>query len=206
MFATKLTAVFAALAAAATAVTAAPAFASTFQGPKTEVVFRPHVTSPKAGDVWPAGSVQTVTWDTSDIPEESKNQTGLILLGYIEGNDINEHLDVANPLAVNFPITAGSAQVKVPEVDERNDYVVVLFGDSGNTSPKFTITNAGSGLPSISLPSITGSVSASASTPAVPSVASSVTVPSVSASVSTPAAPSVAVPSVSASASASASA
>ncbi|KAI0372273.1 hypothetical protein BV20DRAFT_964416 [Pilatotrama ljubarskyi] len=195
MFATKLTAVFAALAAAATAVTAAPAYASTFTSPKTEIVFRPHVTSPKAGDVWPAGSVQTVTWDTSDIPEESKNQTGLILLGYIEGDDINEHLDVANPLAVNFPITAGSAQVKVPEVTPRNDYVVVLFGDSGNTSPKFTITtDAGSSLPSISLPSITGTVTASASTPASPSVSasvSSVAVPPVSASVSTPAAPSV---------------
>ncbi|OSC97211.1 hypothetical protein PYCCODRAFT_1350861, partial [Trametes coccinea BRFM310] len=128
---------FAVFAAAATAVSAAPA--AVFSKPKTDIVFRPHITSPQAGAVWPVGSTQTVTWDTSDIPEEARNQTGLILLGYLEGDDTDEHLGVNDPLAYNFPITAGSAQVTVPDVQTRNDYVVVLFGDSGNTSPKFTI-------------------------------------------------------------------
>ncbi|KAH9851823.1 hypothetical protein C2E23DRAFT_732406 [Lenzites betulinus] len=156
MFSTKLTVVFAAL-AAAVSVSAAPA--TTFSTPKTEVVFRPQIISPAAGTVWPAGSVQTLTWDTSNIPEDAKNQTGLALLGYIVGNTTDEHLDVANPLATGFPITAGAANVTVPDVPARDDYVVVLFGDSGNTSPKFTITNA----------EATSSVLSSATVPAVPS-------------------------------------
>ncbi|KAI0766365.1 hypothetical protein BD413DRAFT_570391 [Trametes elegans] len=138
MFAAKFTAIFATLAAAATAVSAAPAV---FSGAKQEIVYRPDITSPKAGDSWPAGSVQTVTWDVSDIPEEAKNHTGILLLGFIEGNSTNENLDVEHPLATEFPIIAGSAQVTVPDVESRDDYVIVLFGDSGNTSPKFTITN-----------------------------------------------------------------
>ncbi|KAI0663390.1 hypothetical protein C8Q70DRAFT_1050075 [Cubamyces menziesii] len=114
MFANKFTAIVTALVAAAAAVSAAPS-----------IVFSPPITSPKAGDVWPAGTTQT----------------GLILLGYIEDGSEDEHLDIKNPLAVNFPISAGSASVEVPSVTPRDDYVVVLFGDSGNTSPKFTITN-----------------------------------------------------------------
>ncbi|KAI0632225.1 hypothetical protein C8Q77DRAFT_910051 [Trametes polyzona] len=160
MFATKFTAVFAALAAAATAVSAAPA---TFTGGKVEIVYRPHVIAPQAGDVWPVGSTQTITWDTSDIPEEAKNQTGLVLLGYIEDGSENEHLDVGHPLAVRFPIADGKTEVTVPDVPTRDDYVIVLFGDSGNTSPKFTIQGSAvsSAVPSVS----------AVSTPAVPSVA-----------------------------------
>ncbi|CDO69843.1 hypothetical protein BN946_scf184884.g2 [Trametes cinnabarina] len=185
MFASKLTAVFAVFAAAATAVSAAPA--AVFSKPKTDIVFRPHITSPKAGDVWPIGSNQTVTWDTSDIPEEARNQTGLILLGYLVGDDTDEHLGVNDPLAYNFPITAGSAQVTVPAVKTRDDYVIVLFGDSGNTSPKFTIKDSAAtslpGLPSLSLPSVASSVFP----PAIPSVTTSVvslTSPSASVSAS----------------------
>ncbi|KAI0657318.1 hypothetical protein C8Q70DRAFT_919607 [Cubamyces menziesii] len=174
MFASKLAAAFAVVAAAVSAVSAAPAV---FSDPKTEIVFRPHITSPQAGAIWPAGSTQTITWDTSDIPEDYKNQTGLILLGYIEGQDTNEHLDVAHPLAVNFPISAGSTQVNVPDVEPRHDYVVVLFGDSGNTSPKFTITSSAvsslPGLPS-GLPSFSAFPSGSApvSTVSIPSASS----------------------------------
>ncbi|KAL1950556.1 hypothetical protein VTO73DRAFT_5680 [Trametes versicolor] len=157
MFSTKLTTLFAALAVAASAVSAAPA---TFSGGKVDIVFRPQVTAPTAGDVWPAGSTQTITWDTSAIPAEARNQTGLILLGYVEEGDAtgNEHLDTANALASGFPITAGTIDVSVPAVPQRSDYVVVLFGDSGNTSPKFTITNstaaAASSSASSALPSL----------------------------------------------------
>ncbi|KAH9892700.1 hypothetical protein C8Q73DRAFT_69041 [Cubamyces lactineus] len=130
MFANKFTAIVTALVAAATAVSAAPG-----------IVFSPPITSPKAGDVWTAGTTQIVTWDTTNIPPANANQTGLILLGYIEDGSEDEHLDTKHPLATNFPITAGSISVDVPSVTPRDDYVVVLFGDSGNTSPKFTITN-----------------------------------------------------------------
>ncbi|TBU48548.1 hypothetical protein BD309DRAFT_1015501 [Dichomitus squalens] len=102
-------------------------------------VFSPPVTSPTAGEVWTVGSVQTVTWDTSSIPAANQNQTGLILLGFVEDGSTDEHLDIENPLASNFPIRDGAVNVTVPQVATRDDYIVVLFGDSGNASPKFTI-------------------------------------------------------------------
>ncbi|EJF63332.1 hypothetical protein DICSQDRAFT_55831 [Dichomitus squalens LYAD-421 SS1] len=102
-------------------------------------VFSPPVTSPTAGEVWTVGSVQTVTWDTSSIPAANQNQTGLILLGFVEDGSTDEHLDIENPLASNFPIRDGAVNVTVPQVATRDDYIVVLFGDSGNSSPKFTI-------------------------------------------------------------------
>ncbi len=91
--ATKLVAAFSILAAAASAVCAAPAVFNP-QGSKVDIVFRPPITAPVAGDAWTVGSVQTITWSTDDIPEENKLQTGLILLGHVEGDDTNEHLDV----------------------------------------------------------------------------------------------------------------
>ncbi|KAI0667623.1 hypothetical protein C8Q78DRAFT_981399 [Trametes maxima] len=196
MFPSKLTTVFSVL-AAAVAVSAAPA--RTFSGPKVDVVFRPNLTAPQGGEVWAVGSTQTISWETDNIPEENKNQTGLILLGYIQGDSIDEHLDVSNPLAVNFPITAGKAEVTVPDVPERDDYVVVLFGDSGNASPKFTISKAGSSsaaasgsasasIPSISIPAIP-SISFPGAPSSVPSIPSAPSTSVESPSVSIPAVP-----------------
>ncbi|KAL1722866.1 hypothetical protein EV715DRAFT_246867 [Schizophyllum commune] len=54
------------------------------------------------------------------------------------------HLQYDNPLAQGFSITLGSYDVTVPDVEERSDYIIVLFGDSGNSSPKFTITGGSS--------------------------------------------------------------
>ncbi|KAM5534991.1 hypothetical protein V8D89_011364 [Ganoderma adspersum] len=143
MIASTKFAVLSVLAAATAAVSAAPAkvFNSNDVG-KVDLVFRPDITAPVAGAVWNTGTIQTITWDTSDIPTEALNQTGLVLLGYIEDGDMSEHLDVQHPLASRFPITDGSVNITVPEVDTRDDYVIVLFGDSGNTSPKFTITTS----------------------------------------------------------------
>ena len=113
------------------------------------VVVSPPITSPEAGDVWPVGSVQTVTWDTSGIPAGSSSWTGEILLGYVEEGSTNEHLDIRactfpssmcvtlanfcacrrrgsaeHPLAQGFLLTAGAVNVTVPDVTTRNDYVV----------------------------------------------------------------------------------
>ncbi|OCH86865.1 hypothetical protein OBBRIDRAFT_796737 [Obba rivulosa] len=135
MFANKLAASLLALAAAAS-VSASPA---TFipVAPKEDIVFSPHITEPTAGQIWPVGTNQTVTWDTSAIPAEGANQTGLLLLGY-QAND-SENLDISHPLAAGFPISAGEINITVPNVTMRTDYIVVLFGDSGNVSPQFTI-------------------------------------------------------------------
>ncbi|KAI1790164.1 hypothetical protein LXA43DRAFT_891553 [Ganoderma leucocontextum] len=144
MFAsTKFAAVLSVLAAATAAVSAAPAkvFNPNDAG-NVDIAIRPDITAPTAGAVWNVGSLQTITWDTSDIPTEAMNQTGLILLGYLQDGDTSEHLDLDHPLASGFPITAGSVDVTVPQMNTRDDYVIVLFGDSGNTSPKFTITSS----------------------------------------------------------------
>ena len=101
MFAsTKLAAVFSVLAAAAAAVSAAPAKVFEPSSGNVDVVFRPHITAPTAGAVWQTGSSQVITWDASNIPAENQNQTGLILLGYIQDGDVSEHLDIREYLVL----------------------------------------------------------------------------------------------------------
>ncbi|KAF9820722.1 hypothetical protein IEO21_01165 [Rhodonia placenta] len=102
-------------------------------------VFSPPVTSPDASTTWHIGSIEQVTWDTSSIPKAITNSKGKLVLGYVN-NGIDEHLDLEHPLAAGFDITQGSVQVVVPNVEPANDYIVALFGDSGNRSPAFTIS------------------------------------------------------------------
>ncbi|GLB45468.1 putative ser-Thr-rich glycosyl-phosphatidyl-inositol-anchored membrane family protein [Lyophyllum shimeji] len=105
------------------------------------LVWNPRILSPKANMLWLAGSKHTVTWDTTNIPREKIGSTGLILLGY-DGTE-SENLDIEHPLATGFRIDRGSTTVVVPRnLTARDDYFIVLFGDSGNTSPKFKIRKA----------------------------------------------------------------
>ena len=60
----------------------------------SDVVIITPIIAPDAGDVWPVGSVQTITWDTATIPAGSEDATGFILLGYLEDGSSNEHLDL----------------------------------------------------------------------------------------------------------------
>ncbi|TFK39033.1 hypothetical protein BDQ12DRAFT_722880 [Crucibulum laeve] len=103
------------------------------------IVFTPHITYPNKHDIfWHRGSSHNVTWETSKIPPEAINSTGMILLGH-SGNN-SENLDIDHPLATRFPINKGSVVVKIPaDIEQRKDYFVVLFGDSGNKSPEFEI-------------------------------------------------------------------
>jgi len=78
------------------------------------------------------------------IPQDDRNATGRLVLGY-EQND-SENLDYEYPLATGFPLEAGSMNVIVPDVQPGNNYIVVLFGDSGNASPEFTIVESESSL------------------------------------------------------------
>ncbi|KAF9465827.1 hypothetical protein BDZ94DRAFT_1296310 [Collybia nuda] len=104
------------------------------------IVYSPHITSPKASTTWALGSTHNITWETSDIPHEKRGSNGLILLGYV-GNGASEHLDIDHPLASSFPIEKGYVLVRMPKNTPcRNDYFIVLFGDSGNKSPKFRVT------------------------------------------------------------------
>ncbi|KAJ6621853.1 hypothetical protein B0H10DRAFT_1717844, partial [Mycena sp. CBHHK59/15] len=108
-------------------------------------VISPAITSPTAAVNWPPGSTHNVTWNASSVPPSMRNNTGLILLGHItndggNGQAYSENLNISHPLATNFPIGAGWVAVKIPkDTPPRENYVIVLFGDSGNASPQFKI-------------------------------------------------------------------
>lgn len=103
------------------------------------IVYNPHITSPTASTVWHAGKHYTITWDTSDIPSEAVNYKGTIKLGYLPADGTggeNLHWQLAD----GFPIANGQVRVKLPaDLQTRHDYIVVVMGDSGNASEKFTI-------------------------------------------------------------------
>ncbi|KAF8526752.1 hypothetical protein JB92DRAFT_2805852 [Gautieria morchelliformis] len=121
-------------------------------------VVSPPITYPTTGTVWNVNDKHNVTWDTSVIPPGTTNN-GMIVLGFLDSADgSNEHLDLNNPLASGFPITAGRAEITVPSVTTRDTYILVLFGDSGNASGKFTINN-------ISISTTSSSTAASSSGP-----------------------------------------
>jgi hypothetical protein len=62
--------------------------------PTEDVVVTPMITDPTALTIWTVSSNQTVSWDTSKIPPESQNTTGVLLLGYQDSDLGSEHLDV----------------------------------------------------------------------------------------------------------------
>ncbi|KIP06222.1 hypothetical protein PHLGIDRAFT_73062 [Phlebiopsis gigantea 11061_1 CR5-6] len=91
-------------------------------------IWNPKITSPDAGTVWPAGSTQLVTWDTSDAPASISEQSGILLAA-------NDH-----PLAQGFDLRSGSQSVTIPaDTAPGSDYQIVLLGDSGNLSGAFII-------------------------------------------------------------------
>ncbi|KAJ7095725.1 hypothetical protein B0H15DRAFT_964404 [Mycena belliarum] len=90
----------------------------------TRTVYAPPITNPTADSVWKVGEVETVTW-----------QVRSIMLGYLTPD--SEHLSLT--LASGFNLTDEKVNVTVPPVVSRTNYIVVLFGDSGNHSPEFTI-------------------------------------------------------------------
>ncbi|KAK2465759.1 hypothetical protein APHAL10511_002303 [Amanita phalloides] len=159
---------------------AAPVFSHPLT--KRDVV-DPPVLAPNASTVWYVGTTQTVVWNTTGLPPYNRitNQVGKVILGHLGGGGLN--LMLKNPLAQGFNITQGSVNIIVPNVPPRTDYLIVLMGDSGNTSPTFTITSGSSGTTPISTSSSTAQTSSS-STSAPTSISTS-TSSSTSASTST---------------------
>ncbi|KAH7884958.1 hypothetical protein F5I97DRAFT_1881208 [Phlebopus sp. FC_14] len=141
-------------------------------------VVDPPITSPTANTVWHVGEQQTVTWNTTGLPSNPSNPNGMLVLGYMYNNSENLMLD--SPLATNLNYSTGQAQITVPNVSTREDYIVVLFGDSGNASPQFTIINDAS---SSTTPTPSPTSTPIASTPTAPPSSPS---PSPSSSGSTP--------------------
>ncbi|KAH9948827.1 hypothetical protein B0H21DRAFT_203675 [Amylocystis lapponica] len=100
-------------------------------------VVDPPITSPDASTVWTVGKTVTVTWNMTGLSTPS-NPTGKVVLGYSTYE--SENLDIDSPLAQNFSLSDGQVSFVVPSVPNRTNYIVALFGDSGNISPNFTIT------------------------------------------------------------------
>ncbi|KAF7967345.1 hypothetical protein HWV62_34681 [Athelia sp. TMB] len=98
----------------------------------TRDVYSPPVTYPHSGTVWKVGERHNVTWNTSNPPKQITDKTGQIYL---------HHGDSWFPtaLASGFDILEGHHEITVPKVPAGSDYQIVLFGDSGNDSEKFTI-------------------------------------------------------------------
>ncbi|KAJ7367105.1 hypothetical protein DFH08DRAFT_836562 [Mycena albidolilacea] len=131
----------------------------------SRTVFAPPITSPTEQSVWKVGQTQTVTWDATGIPA---GVMGKIQLGYLDPNSPGEHLSTI--LATGFNLTDEKVRITVPPVVTRSSYIVVLFGDSGNISPQFTIQGSSSSSASPSSASTSGSgvASSPASTPTGP--------------------------------------
>ncbi|KAF9221623.1 hypothetical protein BS17DRAFT_809975 [Gyrodon lividus] len=96
-------------------------------------VFVPPILYPHAGTVWVAGQCHNVTWDTSNAPVNITNVYGMI---YLRNNSL---IDMNEELASGFDILNGHVEIQVPNVPTGHNYSLVLFGDSGNYSPAFTI-------------------------------------------------------------------
>ncbi|KAF8827500.1 hypothetical protein F5879DRAFT_922121 [Lentinula edodes] len=104
-------------------------------------VFDPPITSPSASTIWQVGQTVTVIWDITNLPPASQltDPNGTVVLGYMASSTDSEHLMIDSPLAQDFPLSDGNVSFIVPSVVTRSDYIIALFGDSGNISPTFTI-------------------------------------------------------------------
>ncbi|KAJ3804634.1 hypothetical protein EV368DRAFT_65155 [Lentinula lateritia] len=101
-------------------------------------VWDPTITSPVTGTVWVIGTEVNVTWSTDDIPPDGLSNGGHVYLA-------KEEVEVVS-LGPTFDFVAanGSFTVTVPAVVPDDDYQIVLFGDSGNIGPSFTIVASSS--------------------------------------------------------------
>ncbi|KAF5382307.1 hypothetical protein D9757_008475 [Collybiopsis confluens] len=112
---------------------------------KEQVAWSPSITYPHNHVVLTAGKMTYMSWKTTNIPAEIQDKTGTIILGYLDGTDTNEHLDLKHPLVTGVKYTDGNSHFTVPkDLPTRNDYIFVFMGDSGNASPKVTILQSNS--------------------------------------------------------------
>ncbi|KAF9465034.1 hypothetical protein BDZ94DRAFT_1255152 [Collybia nuda] len=101
----------------------------------TRDVYVPPILKPMEHDIWQIGQNTTVSWNTTSPtpPINITNPSGKIMLR--KGGRTLLNIILAD----NFDILSGTVNFTVPDVDPGDDYRVVLYGDSGNWSPTFTI-------------------------------------------------------------------
>jgi hypothetical protein len=95
------------------------------------IVVTPHITAPADGDVWTVGSEQLVQWDTSEIPDQAKSQTGTIVLGFDDGTG-SENLDYGKLPVASSLFTRGDWKtyfVCDPPTPHRKPARAGLFAD-----------------------------------------------------------------------------
>ncbi|KAF8586113.1 hypothetical protein K439DRAFT_985190 [Ramaria rubella] len=98
-------------------------------------VFDPPILYPNAATVWFAGQSHNVTWDASNPPKTISNGA---LIQLRIADSVIQFVPVT--LASGFSLLAGRQVITLPgNLTSRDDYEIVLFGDSGNVSPAFTI-------------------------------------------------------------------
>ncbi|KAL1743837.1 hypothetical protein HDZ31DRAFT_64646 [Schizophyllum fasciatum] len=120
------------VAALAVVVNASPAAAAVRDA---ETIWIPHILTPNRVTVWHTGHKANVTWETSDAPEVISNGAAIQLRKGSEPFD--------GYLAEGFDLRAGFVEVDVPyALNPDDDYLICLFGDSGNFSEEFTIRPA----------------------------------------------------------------
>jgi len=95
-------------------------------------IFVPRIIEPTASTVWKSGEIRKITWDTSNAPKQITNGVGLVLIRF-------QNTSTPFVLANGFNILDGSVDIRVPLVQTRPDYSIILLGDSGNDSPNFEI-------------------------------------------------------------------
>ncbi|KAJ4478461.1 hypothetical protein J3R30DRAFT_3280593 [Lentinula aciculospora] len=96
-------------------------------------VWAPKIISPNATTVWAEGQQYNVTWDTSDAPVNISNGAAVRL-----GKD---KVLTNTTLASGFDLRQGWVTITCPsDVIPGDDYSIILFGDSGDQSEQFTIT------------------------------------------------------------------
>ncbi|KZV71615.1 hypothetical protein PENSPDRAFT_577463 [Peniophora sp. CONT] len=95
-------------------------------------VWDPTILIPNATTVWEAGSTVNVTWATDDAPTNISNGAAIFL---------RDNTTLYEPaLAEGFDLRSGSQEITLPaNLTADSDFRIVLFGDSGNWSPEFTI-------------------------------------------------------------------
>ncbi|KAI0086237.1 hypothetical protein BDY19DRAFT_895338 [Irpex rosettiformis] len=123
----KFLSIVSALLASAVAVSAAPV-----EHPARDV-WTPKILYPRAGTVWYSGQRHNVTWDLSTKPAQITNNDGAFIL--LRSGEIETPVVVGH----GFKLTDGRVEVTVPDVMTRDDFSLVLFGDSGNWGDQFTI-------------------------------------------------------------------
>ncbi|KAI8146392.1 hypothetical protein BJV82DRAFT_554400 [Fennellomyces sp. T-0311] len=105
------------------------------------IVWNAPITIPNENTIWTAGKSYIVKWNTTthDGQKIPDGVSGMIKLGYVEDGSLDEHLYW--DLAKDFPLNSGEQAICLPDgLEPKDNYIIVLMGNSGNASPKFTIT------------------------------------------------------------------